>query len=339
VGVVSLPSGLIASGFSEVVGKTAKEESGDGYYELKFAELEGVPPPASRFGPAMDSVQTSVLAFLNAGFVKGVMLTLILANIVAVIVETIPAVDRYVGNEPYNLFDVFEALSVIVFSAEFALRLFSIGKDREHLYSAVYYATTFFGIVDVLSFAPWYLQHIAIALGWLSPEETDAAAVIRIFRLFRLLQLERIMTAFTLLDNVFRASASVLKATGLMALIVWLGGAALFFLFERDNPNWRTCDDEVDAAECFAFESVSACNTAYPGACSQTGFTTLPDAMYLTAVFLCGEWGLVDFTWGGRAVAVFMCVAGIAIAAIPIGSLFEAFGSVVGIEEGEEEDE
>lgn len=72
-----------------------------------------------------------------------------------------------------------------------------------------------------------------------------AAAVFRIFRLFRLLQLERFMTAFTLLDNVFRASASVLKATGLMALIVWLGGAALFFLFERDNPNWRTCDGSV----------------------------------------------------------------------------------------------
>jgi hypothetical protein len=166
-----------------------------------------------------------------------------------------------------------------------------------------------------------------------------AAAVFRIFRLFRLLQLERFMTAFTLLDNVFRSSASVLKATGLMALIVWLGGAALFFLFERDNPNWRVCDEEVDAATCYAFESVAACNAAYPGACSQTGFSTLPDSMYLTAVFLCGEWGLVDFTWGGRAVAVFMCIAGIAIAAIPIGSLFEAFGSVVGIEEGDDDDE
>jgi hypothetical protein len=101
-------------------------------------------------------------------------LALILANIVAVIVETVPAIDAYIGNEPYNFFDVFEAASVFAFTAEFCLRLFSIGKDREHLYSATYYATTFFGIVDTLSFAPWYLQHLAIALGWLSPDATDS---------------------------------------------------------------------------------------------------------------------------------------------------------------------
>ena len=46
----------------------------------------------------------------------------------------------------------------------------------------------------------------------------------------------------------------------------------------------------------------------------------MPDALYMTAIFLCGEWGVCDFTLGGRAVAAFMCIAGIAIAAIPIGS-------------------
>jgi len=97
------------------------------------------------------------------------------------------------------------------------------------------------GIVDLLSFLPWYVQQASLALG-LAGSSSDAAAVFRIFRLFRVLQLERFLTAFTLLDNVLRASADVLVATGLMALIIWVGGAALFFLFEQHNPNYRECD-------------------------------------------------------------------------------------------------
>ena len=65
----------------------------------------------------------------------------------------------------------------------------------------------------------------------------------------------------------------------------------------------------------------------------------MPDAMYLTAVFLCGEWGVIDFTVGGRIVAAFMCVAGIAIAAIPIGTLFESFGAVIGLDGGGDEED
>jgi len=251
----------------------------------------------------------------------------------------VPTIDKAVGNEPFNFFDVFEAVSVLVFTVEFGLRLFSVSKDREHLYSQTFYLTTFFGVVDTLSFIPWYVQQIGIGLGMLDEDASDAAAVFRIFRLFRILQLERFMTAFTLLDNVFRASGDVLKATGVMALIIWVGGAALFFINEKDNPNYRTCDEAVPPAECFAFGSTAECNAAHPGSCSQSSFTTMPDALYLTAVFLCGEWGLVDFTLGGRIVAVFMCVAGIAIAAIPIGTLFESFGAVVGLDGGDEDED
>ena len=35
-------------------------------------------------------------------------------------------------------------------------------------------------------------------------------------------QLEHFVTAFTVLDNVFRASLDVLKATGLLATIIWV---------------------------------------------------------------------------------------------------------------------
>lgn len=155
---------------------------------------------------------------------------------------------------------------------------------------------------------------------------------------------------FSKLDNVFRASIDVLKATGLLALIIWIGGGALFFILEQNNPNWRECDATVpvhshnpEAPGCYDFASTAACNDFYPGLCSQKAFKDMPNSLYYTAVFLGGEWGVVDFTWPGRFVCLFLCVAGIALYSIPIGTLFDSFGAVLGMggdddeEEGEEE--
>lgn len=121
----------------------------------------------------------------------------------------------------------------------------------------------------------------------------------RIIRIFRVLQLEDFVVAFSKLDNVFRASKDVLKATGLMAIIIWVGSAALFFLFESNNPNFRECDDSVPAVGtekhpgCYDFESTAECNDHYPGMCSQKAFTNMPSALFYVAVFLGGEWGVV----------------------------------------------
>jgi hypothetical protein len=54
-----------------------------------------------------------------------------------------------------------------------------------------------------------------------------------VLRLFRLLQLERFVTAFTLLDDVWRDSKDVLNTTALLAVILWLTSATLFYLTEQ----------------------------------------------------------------------------------------------------------
>lgn len=205
------------------------------------------------------------------------------------------------------------------------------------------YATTFFGLVDLISILPWYVQVVLARTGHLNGDE---AKIFRIFRIFRVLQLEDFLVAFSKLDNVFRASKDVLKATGLMAVIVWVGSSALFFIFEEDNPNFRQCDPSIpligeDKPGCYDFESTLACNEFYPDMCSQTMFTNMPNSMYFVSVFLGGEWGTVDFTWQGKLVCMFLCIAGIALYSIPIGTLFDSFGAVIGLseeDEGEDED-
>lgn len=212
------------------------------------------------------------------------------------------------------------------------------------MYSPWVYAITFFGIVDFLSIAPWYVQQALLESGHLRGNE---AQTFRIFRIFRILQLEDFIIAFSKLDNVFRASKDVLRATGVMAIIIWCGSSALFYLFEQDNPNLRQCDASVPAEGnadgtvlgCFDFESTDLCNLTYPGMCSQQIFTSMPNTMYYCAVFLGGDWGFIDFTWKGRLVCLFLCVAGIALYAIPVGTLFDSFGAVIGIGEDEEEED
>jgi hypothetical protein len=399
VGVVSIPSGLIASGFVEIVrSRNNKKRSSNSdpddvyadddtdWYEVQYRSLEGVDAPRSApFGfTDIDYWQVMVDRFLNGQKVAtsndnsnndnngsnatcsvkehteyGVwsyrfrifMFTVIIINVFAVLLESVPKIDKYIGNEPGNVFDRLEAFSVLVFATEYLLRLFSAPKNREALYSTYVYATTFFGIVDFISTVPWFIEQLLLVTNSIDTTG-DTARVFRIFRIFRILQLEGFIIAFTKLDNVFRASKDVLKATGLMAFIVWIGCGALFFIFEENNPNWRTCDASIPLHTekssdpnntllpgCHDFPSTTACNDYYPGQCTQHAFLNMPDALYYTAVFLGGEWGIVDFTWPGRIVCLFLCVIGIGLYSIPIGTLFDSFGKILGLDDDDDDDD
>ena len=48
---------------------------------------------------------------------------------------------------------------------------------------------------------------------------------------------------------------------------------------------------------------------------------------------------LSDFTWQGKLVCMFLCVAGIALYSIPVGTLFDSFGAVIGLAEDVDEEE
>lgn len=139
IGVVSIPSGIIASGFADIVQSKSRSSNnspkggtaGDDWFDIRYRELEGQPPPVSVFGPQMDQLQMSIKIYLDGerddttGTVKRTTFSkigrvfffaLIIANIIAVVLESIPEVDKYIGNQDGNFFDVFEAWSVFFFT-------------------------------------------------------------------------------------------------------------------------------------------------------------------------------------------------------------------------------
>eukprot|EP00927_Polykrikos_kofoidii_P086361 TRINITY_DN964_c0_g4_i1.p1 TRINITY_DN964_c0_g4~~TRINITY_DN964_c0_g4_i1.p1 ORF type:complete len:1265 (+),score=230.66 TRINITY_DN964_c0_g4_i1:161-3955(+) len=322
-GIVGIPTGLVADSFSQLVAKHHGEDTMLRSYDVEFLKLHGQPVPREFRLTCLDTLQWKVHVFLHGdehghrsfkSFVWNCsLLTLIFMNVAVVLIQSIPQVEADV---PVVIFDVFETVSVAVFTVEYLMRLFSVPKDIVHLYSRWLYVTTFFGIVDLVTVVPWYLEIVLRSFGY---STASLSRIFRLVRLFRLLQLEHFLTAFTVLDNVFFRSASVLGATGLLALVIWVATAALFFLFERENPNF-----------CSVWET-QACSDWYTEGCvcAESAMDTLPHALFYTAIFLCGEWALIDFTVPGKFLCLFLCVIGIGLYAIPTGTLFESFGAVL----------
>ena len=64
VGVVAIPSGVVASGFAEIVdsrnrasGKSPSNATGDDWFDIRYKELENVHPPSSKLGANVDWVR------------------------------------------------------------------------------------------------------------------------------------------------------------------------------------------------------------------------------------------------------------------------------------------
>mmetsp|Transcript_40663 Transcript_40663/g.101698 ORF Transcript_40663/g.101698 Transcript_40663/m.101698 type:complete len:189 (+) Transcript_40663:180-746(+) len=182
------------------------------------------------------------------------------------------------------------------------MRLAAAPHDPRSGYSVRGYLSSFFGTADFVALLPYYLDVGMAAYG----RPVDFA-VLRVLRLFRILQLEHFTEAFTLIDDVFRQCKDTLVATSFLAVIIWVGAAYAFFLTEKGNPN-------VGGA-----------------------FDNIPNSLYYTAIFLSGEWGQVDFTLPGKVICCLLVVAGIGLYSIPVGALFDAFGEVLAEQKEEEE--
>ena len=119
-----------ARGQGNTLGGATAGIAGDDWYEVSYRQLEGVEPPPSKWGPQVDKYQVMVNEFLNgkedesgnvhftslASVSRAFIFTIIILNIVAVLLESVPTIDSHVGNERGNFFDVFEFVSVMVFA-------------------------------------------------------------------------------------------------------------------------------------------------------------------------------------------------------------------------------
>jgi len=212
--------------------------------------------------------------------------TLISLNIVALALETVKSVrDLCPG-----FFLAFEVVSVLIFTAEYLLRLWSCTAMREYsspIGGRLRFAVSPLALIDLLAVLPFYLPFLGIDLRFVR--------AVRLMRLFRVAKLGRYSQAVRTLGKVFVAKKEELGVTLSVLLILLLISSCLMYIAEHD---------------------------AQPEA-----FSSIPAAMWwsVTTLTTVGYGDIYPVTIWGKALAAVVAILGIGVFALPTGIIGAGF--------------
>lgn len=216
-----------------------------------------------------------------------VIVGLILLNVAAMIVESLPELDAHL----HRLLLWIEFVSVLVFTLEYVLRLIACVADpryRDPITGRLRYAATPFAIIDLLAVLPWYVPAGGIDL-----------RALRTMRLLRLIKLGRYSVALQSLAHVLRAKRFELASMMALLTMLLIVAATIVHHLEHEAQPER--------------------------------FSSIPATMWWAMVTLTtvGYGDLAPVTTGGRLVASFVAVLGIAMFAIPTGIVAAGYADEV----------
>lgn len=148
-----------------------------------------------------------------------VLIVIIILSVLIVLFESVPSLNDRFG----DLFEILEWIFTIIFTIEYGLRLYSV-------YRPMKYATSFFGVIDLLAVLPTYI-------GFLFPGARAFAAfrALRIIRIFRIFNLGQFTRAGEMLMAAYRASKPKIAVTLTFILIVATIMGSLMYSIEGEN--------------------------------------------------------------------------------------------------------
>ena len=196
---------------------------------------------------------------------------LIFLSMVSFSVATLPELSQ----QTIQLLTYVEILIVVIFSVEYAARLyFAVGK--------IQFVFSFFGIIDLLSFAPLYFFLI-------TGVDTRSLQVLRLFRLMRLFKLFRYSKAIERLKIAKNHCKDEMILFTAVAFILLFISAVGIYHFEKE------AQPEV--------------------------FRSVFDGLWWGVITLTtvGYGDIVPITAGGRAFALVIVMVGLGIVAVPTG--------------------
>ncbi|MDD2545226.1 MAG: ion transporter [Burkholderiaceae bacterium] len=196
---------------------------------------------------------------------------LILLSLVVVVMDSVPTLQpRW-----HAVFQVFEWSFTLLFTLEYAARLLCARQPWR-------YATSFFGVVDLLALLPTYLALLFPELHAL----IDVRAL-RLMRIFRIFKLTAYMTEYQSLGRALRASRrKVTVFVSAVAMIVLVLGTLMYVVEGPAN-----------------------------------GFDSIPTAIYWAATTMTttGYGDITPKTEVGRAITTLMMLLGWGTLAVPTG--------------------
>lgn len=211
-----------------------------------------------------------------------VLIVCIVASVAAVMLDSVTSVSEKYG----RLFYILEWVFTIIFTVEYVLRLLTAKWPFR-------YATSFFGVVDLLTVIPTYLDLFFPGTRFLL-----VIRILRVLRIFRILKLTRYVGEADLIVAALRASMQKITVFlfAILTIVVILGSAMYL----------------VEGAE--------------------HGFRNIPLSVYWAIVTLTtvGYGDMSPKTPLGQAISVVIMVVGYSIIAVPTGIVGVEFTKAFG---------
>jgi voltage-gated potassium channel len=153
------------------------------------------------------------------------LLILIVASVLAVVIESIPTVNaRYL-----HIFQILEWVFTILFTIEYLLRIYSVRKP-------VAYMLSFYGVVDLLSILPTYLSLIFYGSQYLL-----VIRALRLLRVFRIFKLSHFLKGQEIIMRAIKASMpKILVFLTAIVIIVTIIGALMYVVEAPYNPKFSS---------------------------------------------------------------------------------------------------
>ena len=213
--------------------------------------------------------------------------SLIILSIFSVMLETVEELEKPLE----HIFFGFEVFTVIVFSLEYLLRLWSCVDEpqfKHPVWGRIRYMFTFMALIDFLAVFPFYLPAII-------PIDLRFIRGLRLFRLFRVLKLGRYSHAMNMITRVVKKKRHELAVTLFIIIIILIISSSLIYYLEHEaQPNV---------------------------------FTSIPASLWwgIATLTTIGYGDVVPMTIAGRICASIISILGIGLFALPSGILVAGF--------------
>ena len=241
-----------------------------------------------------ESIRRRVYVALEGGHAGGaagtlievVLITLIVANVVAYTLQSVPSIER----EYWRLLTAFEIVSVAIFTIEYLLRLWSAPEDPlvphdGKLKSRFAYALKPMMVIDFFAIAPAY---VAVFVPFID------LRVLRLIRMLRLLKIARYSPALSTLAHVLNEERRALFGALLLMLCAMVFAAATMHAVEGHiQPAFATIPSSMWWA--------------------------------ITTLTTVGYGDVVPVTALGRMVAGITMIVGLGLFALPVGIVATGF--------------
>lgn len=195
----------------------------------------------------------------------------IITSLIVLVLDSIPALNAKWA----DLFFYLEISFTVLFTIEYLLRLYCSPKPSA-------YATSFYGMVDLIAILPTYL-----ALFFPAASYIGVIRMLRVMRIFRILKLVRyLQDSNILLRSLLMAKRKILIFFSTVGILVIILGSVIYIIEGPEN-----------------------------------GFTSIPQSIYwaIVTITTVGYGDLVPQTSIGKAVASFTMLLGYSILAVPTG--------------------